>query len=226
MNETYERILSSRYLPRSLGAGLIIAINWTFQSMLYMDRTERIFKLLTDVAFFLLFTVAFLQVLPLVPAIAVSIVLAHTLNWMVNGHIFALLKTFGGVKTDPERFATYIRLLRERIAEEESILAASTYGSLARRELKETSDLDVRLIRRSGWIFGLKACLFVMGERTRALLDRFPLDVYLIDDTRDLEKLRSDEFPIILSDPERVLEEYYRHDQREMVVWSDDQRSA
>ena len=62
-----------------------------------------------------------------------------------------------------------------------------------RGEWKETSDLDMRLVRRPGVRNGLRACWFVMKERTRANMRRFPLDVFLLDDFSRLDRLRHDE---------------------------------
>ena len=72
------------------------------------------------------------------------------------------------------------------------------YGSLVREEWSSTSDLDARLIRYPGRLNGLRACWFLLCERTRALLAGFPLDMYLLDDEGSLQKLEADERPMYL----------------------------
>lgn len=200
MNELYSKILSIPYLPNFIKKLMVIGINWTFQSVLYMDRTERTFKL----TFNLIFTVIFAMLLvdyvkPLMLSVIIAFIISHTLNWTFNNNLFGLFKTFGNVITPRGKFEEYIKRLQMRIENEPSIVWAGIYGSLVRGEFKETSDLDVRLIRKPGFINGVRACIFVMKERTWANFHKFPLDIYVFDSYSELlTKMKQDESPEII----------------------------
>ena len=158
-----------------------------------MDRAEKVFKLALDALFTAV--LVFLGV-----SIVASIVISHTLNWIFNGHIFVVFKNLKLIKTSKEKFDTYIERLKRKVENEPSIVWAGVYGSLVRGEFKETSDLDVRLIRKRGFINGVRVCVFVMKERSWATFNRFPLDIYVGDSFGFLEKMNKEENPLIVKD--------------------------
>lgn len=198
MNALYKRILEFNLLPRWGRIGVIIGINWFFQSILYMDRTEKGFKLLLEVLFIL---ATFLVVHPFIafwPAIVIALLGGHSLNWLFNGHLFGLLKTFKYGEIDSLKLDSYLAGFKERLSKEKSISQALCFGSLARGEMNDHSDLDVRVIRKKGFVNGIRSCNFVFLERCRALFLGFPLDIYVLDDSSGLSDLRGDEVPIRL----------------------------
>ncbi len=195
MNKLYKSILDLKYIPTFVGILIIILINWTFQSILYMDKTERIFKISIDLVLFCCFFIIFQNLMILFFNIIAAFIIAHSVNWILNGHIFALLKTFGVVKTKPSSFQLYIDELKERGSKEKSIKCIAIFGSIS-RELNETSDLDVRIVRKKGFINGIRSSLFVMIERSKAFFKGFPLDIYLLDNEKNLFDLR--EKPIFI----------------------------
>ena len=190
------------FLNRKLPA---ILVHWLFQGLLYMDATERAFKLSIDLALTALFSVVLVQWLPWYTSVGVSLLLAHTINYLCNAQIYVVLKHFGDVRYTWEEVEAYIKGLKERIVNEPGIRYAAAYGSLARGEMKPTSDLDVRLVRGPGFINGVRACWFVLRERSRAFWRRFPLDIYVLDSPQPLQWLRPDEPGIVLHDPEGEL---------------------
>lgn len=196
MNVLYNKILNFKYLPRILKILIILGINWTFQSLLYMDKTEKSFKILLDLGLFLIFFFILEPFINVYLSFIFSVIIAHTLNWIFNGHIFALLKTFGIVKTKSSSFLNYIEKLKEKGSKEKSIKFIATFGSISREELKETSDLDIRIVKVEGLINGIRSSFFVMSERSIAFFNGFPLDIYLMDDEKSMRELR--EKPIIL----------------------------
>lgn len=198
MNVLYKKILEYNHLPKWMRVGTIIGINWFFQSILYMDRTERLFKLFLDVLFI---SMIFFIVNPFLsswPVIIISFVAGHSLNWLLNGHLFGLLKTFEFGEMDSLKLDCYITEFKKRLSEEKSIDQVLCFGSLARGEMNTHSDFDVRIIRKKGFINGIRSCNFVFLERCRALFLRFPLDIYVLDDKGGLSELRQDEVPIQL----------------------------
>ena len=183
------------FLNRKLPA---ILVHWLFQGLLYMDVTERAFKLGIDLVLTALFSVVLAQWLPWYASVGVSLLLAHTMNFLCNAQIYVVLKHFGDVRHTREEVEFYIEALKERIANEPGIRYAAAYGSLARGEMNPTSDLDVRLVRRAGVMNGLRVCWFALYERSRAFWNRFPLDIYVLDSESPLSRLRPDEMPIVL----------------------------
>jgi len=180
-------------------------VNWLFHGLLYMDRTERAFYVLLEGLLFLPIFFAFSAIANLSWRLLSALIVGHTLHWLFNGHLYVVLREFGLSRVEKGHFARYAWGLRGRIAREKSMLAGAIFGSLSRGELESSSDLDVRFIRRLGFSNGLRACAFTFLERSRALLDRFPLDVYVLDTLGPVLRMRVDESPIILYDPENVL---------------------
>jgi len=175
-----------------------------------MDRTEKAFAIFLEIKTILVFSVFTVKLTGLFTGLLVSFVIAHTINWLFNGQVFQLFKNLGFTKISRRRFIEYSIALQRRVAKQGSLSAAAIFGSLARGELKESSDLDVRIIRRSGTVNGVKACTFTFLERTRAFLHGFPLDVCTFDSLRSLSKLKSDESPIILYDPDKKFVKSYQ----------------
>lgn len=202
------QILNCKYLPLQFRKLILIFMNWFFQGILYMDNSEMLFKAsLTLVPFFVLFNI-FVIFVPFVISIILSFFVAHTLNWIFNGQIFVLLKNIKLTKTDVEDFAKYLDSLQSKVNREKSVLSVAAYGSLSKNQIKKTSDVDIRIIRKKGIVYGIRACMFVFAERKWAFFNKFPLDIYLLDNTADLAKL--DEQPIVLYDPLNLLNDYYK----------------
>lgn len=188
---------------------IVIFTNWMFQGLLYADRTERAFKIILDTAL----TIALYFTIPIpnvISRIFLAFLMSHTLNWIFNGQLFALAKNFGIVHNDPQRIIDYANAIKIRASRERSIDCVAVYGSLSREEIKTTSDLDVRIIRKSGFINGFRACMFGLMERSRALFNRFPLDMFIVDGTDHLLKMRADEAPQILYDSNGILKKQMR----------------
>ncbi|HEY3312582.1 MAG TPA: nucleotidyltransferase domain-containing protein [Anaerolineales bacterium] len=175
-----------------------MSMHWVFQNMLNMDITELSFKLGIDILLTMIFSILLANWLPLVSAILLSFLLAHTINFLFNGQIFVVLKHFGDVTHELSEFGQYINEIRGRLRLEPSIRWAAVYGSMTRGELKTTSDLDIRLIRHPGLSNGIRACWFILLERTRAHLKRFPVDFLVWDSPRLLKRMRPDEPPLVI----------------------------
>lgn len=178
---------------------IIIFTNWLFQGILYADKTEKIFRLCLDIIIALLMYKFMFDSKNHINLL-IAFLTSHTLNWIFNGQLFALSKNFGIIHNDPERIINYAYGVKNRASKEESIKSVILYGSLVREEIKSSSDLDLRIIRKNGLFNGLRACIFGLKERCRALFYRFPLDIYVIDSSKHLMKMRSDENPIVLYD--------------------------
>lgn len=177
-----------------------LAVHWVFQGTLYMDRAELLFKLGLDL---ILTAILWLLLSPLLDlswiwVLLAAFLVAHTLNFLFNGQLWVVLKHFRLIRHSRAEFDAYLDRLSDGIRAEPSIQWAAAYGSLVRDQWHQSSDLDVRLVRRPGLRNGLRACWFTLRERTRALVSRFPLDVFLLDDPERLVRLRHDEQPLVI----------------------------
>jgi predicted nucleotidyltransferase len=172
-----------------------VMAHWIFQGTLYMSTTERRFKLALDALLTILAAIPLSTWLRWEMAWLAAFLQAHTLNFLFNGHLWGVLKHYGAVRLRRSEYQTYLCLLSSRIGAEPSIQWAGVYGSLVRGDWSPTSDLDVRLVRKPGAANAMRACLFVLSERSRALVAKFPLDIYLLDDPGQLDAMRADESP-------------------------------
>jgi thymidylate kinase len=179
---------------------LALVSHWIFQSVLYMDPSERWFKLGLDFILTALGTLLLKTWLAWPVAVGVSFFAAHTLNFFLNGQLFALLKNYGGVSHTYEQFMAYTDALAQRAKKETSIQKIVMYGSISRQSWSHSSDLDARILRKPGVKNGIRAAWFLLKERTRALFSRFPLDMYVLDSERSLKdsRLKADEQPVLL----------------------------
>jgi predicted nucleotidyltransferase len=184
---------------------VIILTNWIFQGILYADKTEKMFKLLLDFTLTIILYFFLIQFSNAYLRLIFSLIMSHTLLFIFNGQLFALAKNFDIVYNEPQGIIDYANGIKKRASKEKSINCLVVYGSLVRGEIKPTSDLDIRVIRKSGVLNGFRACIFGLKERSRALFSQFPLDMYVIDNPNHLLKMRHDESPKILYDPNHIL---------------------
>jgi len=198
--------VQNRFLIRVMRSDVgIILSYWLFQGMLYMDIRETTFKVILD-AFFILF---FSSIgIPLI----ISLILAHTINMLLNGHYFVMKHNMGRVSNNPQKIIGYLADFSLRLQKLTFLDGAAAYGSISRNLIKPTSDIDMRVFPEKGFISWAKAVLWVFKERTRALFLAIPLDIYAFDlDVID-SKMRPDESPIIFYDPGgRLVEKYREH---------------
>jgi hypothetical protein len=195
-NPTYAKVGSRwrrRLVSHKLGA---LVVHWLFQGMLQMGLAERGFKLGLDALAALVAGGILWLWLPILPALGLGVLVAHTLNFVLNGQIYGLLKHFGGVEHSWETFYHEVEGLRARVAREPAIRQAVLFGSLSRDAWRPTSDLDVRLVRAPGLHNAWRACWFAARERARACWEGFPLDLLVLDDPTPLEAMAEKGLPL------------------------------
>lgn len=191
--KTNSRLLNS--LQSSISVSLFV--HWVFQGMLNMDRTERLFKLSIDGAIAGL-VVAQTGYSPAM--LGLGLLVGHTFNFVFNAQINVVLKCFGISRANQRSLTHYLESFGRRVEREPSIWFAAAYGSMSRNELRDTSDIDIRVIRSAGFIAAVRSCGFAALERCRALFTGIPLDIFVLDDRRGLSKLRVDEPAVVLKD--------------------------
>lgn len=202
----------------------VIVINWLFQGMLGMDRTELFFHVLLDaVIFSILAFVLSLFVNPWV-AVILSIFIAHSINWMFNTHFWVMGRYVGISETTEERILKYLSQVQKDTRKKSCLSGVIVFGNMTRGgKIQCSSDVDIRFISKPGVMNRLKTNVFGFSEKIRAFFQRFPLDLYILDSIKPLDKLREDEVPIVLFDPEGILKGKYKL--RGYRVWGSDTES-
>lgn len=180
----------------------VYASYWLFQGLLYMDTRERVFKIIVDLALCGIFYICGLPLL-------LAAFLAHSCNMFLNGHVVAMRRHMGHGLNDPKRFIAYVDGLYERIRQQRFIAGAAAYGSLSRNNFKPTSDIDIRVFPCAGPLNWARVLLWLSTERLRALIYRFPLDLYAFDFSIIDNKMRTDEPPIVFYDPQFMVVNKY-----------------
>lgn len=186
----------------------VVASNWLLQGMRYMNRYEIGLKVSIDLLLFSAFIAAFGSIEA--HAILIAAILAHSLNWTCNGHFFALMRYVRPISKSTTQFKDFVEQLQRRALECPHITGVAVYGSYCRGQLHKHSDLDVRVTVGTCWVDGVIGALFCAKLRLLAFISTFPLDIYCCVGTKGLEKLRSDEVPVVLLDRTHALANLYR----------------
>lgn len=191
--------LSTRKAYANISAGLlgkilsnptaVVASHWMFQSLPYMDRTERVFKLSLDLFAFAVSWLVLSKLLATGWAVILAALGAHTLNFLLNGHLWGALKNFGHIRRSREEFEAYARASIRRCVSNSSVRAVYLVGSSAGGSWSPSSDLDIRILRAAGTKDALRSCLLALCERARAFLTVFPIDIYVADSPSRLRML-------------------------------------
>jgi predicted nucleotidyltransferase len=177
---------------------------WAHQGFFYLDRTQRIGWVVFEAVATILvaWLIARIGRIPLshLQLWGGSLLIAHTLNWVLNGNWWAgMLFTFPGLRNPGDRVTCdYLNRMARRLQGDRSVSGAMIFGSVSRGRWQERSDLDVRLLRRQGMLNGIAGVLILARERLIALIARQPLDIYLADDIPFLRRMRPDEPPVFL----------------------------
>ncbi len=189
--------------------------NWAHQGFFYLDNTERFGRVLLEIVPTVLLAYMFSHFSELslkgYCLWLASLVIVHTLNWIINDNwwacvIFAFpkLKNPGVMQT-----RDYLKKMQIRLANDTSITGAMLYGSVARRVWHKRSDLDLRILREKGLLNGIIAYQVLIRERLIAVFARQPLDIYLADDVNFLMRMRKDEDPVFLKKQDLKLNQLY-----------------
>lgn len=202
----FEGTILGRLLKTRLA---VIASNWVFQGMRYMNIYEITLKLLIDILFIYVFYNLLSNYIDIVWSLITSVLIAHTLNWVFNGHIFVLLRYVAPVPKSAQQFEDFIQQMKIRALKWSSVDGIAIYGSYCRGTLHKYSDLDVRVVTRPGVINSISGAIFCLYLRLLAFFDVFPLDIYACDKMEFLDQLRDDEKPYILIDHSGRLADRY-----------------
>jgi hypothetical protein len=203
----------------------LTVINWLFQGIRGMGTADLIGKIVFEV---LTFSAIFSILRGSGPySICKALIIAHTINWLINSHFWDLGRFIGLTHTSPGRFFPYLRKIERRINSNSSIPTAIVIGGISRKQgFKTTSDIDLIFIRRRGFKNSVKAVLVTIHERARAFYSKFPLHLELYDSIESMKQHRADEVPIVLKDINSTAKDWYGKDGRTIMGLDDCERQA
>jgi L-malate glycosyltransferase len=204
-----KKIRDNRYIN-----WILIVSNWVFQSIPNADRTEKIYKLsFTFLFWFLLFiTLNYLFSVHISITIILSFVIAHTLNWIVNGNFYNLIiHRLMLVNLSKENLFNYLNILEKKIETQNWVLYAAAFGSVCKGNLKDSSDLDISIVRKSGFKNALKSIWFALREKKIADFNGIPLEIYISDSPQDsIKRFGAEKNPVIISDSDNTISKFYK----------------
>lgn len=186
-----------------------IFTNWVLQGMLYMNPVEILYKMFLDVILSLLIWFLFIQDMNFMGWL-ITLIIAHTINWIINCQPVALLMHIDIGKNNAEKFISYIEKLENRIKQKDYLAACASYGSLSIGNYKPTSDIDIRVIMKNDLWSKIRAANFCFLERVRAFFAFFPLDLYAFTLDEVQVKMSPKEPPVLFHDPFGILKETYK----------------
>ncbi len=193
---------------------LNIPRNWLHQAFFYMDKGERfvrVFVLLLETILVYLLASFVFSTVNITLLLTIAFLFVYTWNWATNGLFWALIIfTFPKLKNPgAEKTVHYLNQMRIRLAKDDCITGIAIYGSVTREKWHSRSDIDIRFLRKQGFLYTILASWVTMKERFRAFLSKQPMDLFLADNTDFLKKMRSDEIPLLLLCQDKNLQTMY-----------------
>lgn len=180
---------------------VVVLVNWVFQGLRGCDRKELMTRTLSA-------AIALSVLRSQLPALRPRLVVVHTLQWLLHGNPFVVLRYTPLFRRSPyaiERFVAQTSRVMRRLKVDCVVI-----GSLGgQRGATRTSDVDLRFMyppRLLGWLIG---SAILIGLRLSALFSGMPLDVYAYDGVDTLGQFRGDEHVRIISDPAGALRSFY-----------------
>ncbi len=169
----------------------VLAVNWLCQGLRGMGRRERRARLAAEASLVLLLWPALVPAAGAGGGLLLALLLAHTLQWTLNGQFWVVMRYLPGWHRDPAAVVAFRRALEARLRAASWLREAVITGSLVRRAegAGPHSDIDVRLVYPPRAAARLRADLLALALRARAFLRAIPLDLYLEDRVEDLARL-------------------------------------
>jgi len=199
----YVKSLCARVLPDVIANSIPFRLlrSWVFQGVLYMHWRELVFRCLGELLLVAVLWLAGCIVFVKCVNVFVILVIAHTVMWLFDGHLWALSIGDGQrlVRNKPERILTYLRGLHGRLERTSSVDTCVIFGSLSRGEFTENSDLDVLCCRKLGMLSTVRAYSAGVRERAIAFARRIPIELYFYD-LDDFAGLDEKERPLLIKD--------------------------
>lgn len=138
---------------------------------------------------------------------ALAFFIAHSINFALNGQLFAMYTHMGATGVKADKFLRDTNTMSKMIEKFKFIRASIAYGSLSRGCYKKTSDIDIRLIpAEGGW---WRTAFYAVWLRIWAFFVHYPLDMYCYDPEVVIKKMRTDELPIMVNEIDKCMMKWY-----------------
>lgn len=194
---------------------IVTVKQWIHQGFTYLDHTEMFWRVVWEIIPFVIFLLLFNIVcgLRLWASILFAFIIAHTLNWIFNYNFWTCIDfTFPQVHNPGNEVTKkYLKEMQKRMKHNDAITGCMIYGSMSRAVWHNKSDLDMRIMGKPGLVNGFRAYLAVFRERLIAVWKKQPLDLYLADNIKFLQRMRKDEYPIFVKCTDTRLLDFYGH---------------
>lgn len=192
----------------------LIISNWLLQGIAHSDKTEKIYRILFTLFFWVLASVVLFIYSELgIGIIAIiGFLIGHTLNWIVNGNLYILIiHRLMLVSLSKKNLFNYLDNFEKRIKENDWVLYAASFGSICRGKLKNSSDIDISIVRKPGFKNAVKSLVFSVKEKKYADLKGIPLEIYISDTPKNsITRFGGEKNPVVLFDPENTIDKYYK----------------
>ena len=117
---------------------------------------------------------------------ALAFFIAHSINFTLNGQLFAMYTHMGATGVKAEKFLNDTIKMSKMIEKHKFIRASIAYGSLSRA-----------------------TAFYAVWLRTWAFFVHYPLDMYCYDPKVVVKKMRSDELPIMVNERDKCMMQWY-----------------
>lgn len=184
---------------------------WVFQGILRADVTEKWFKVSFSIITSILITWLLSIWLRVEWAIALGCLGGHTLNWFVNNNICVLLVHLLLVKKISKKaIFDYLDYLQAQLAGKDWVLYAVVLGSISRGDLKPSSDIDVSIVRKPGFVNACKAIGFSIWQKGVSDLQGIPMELYISDRiSNSVNRYKDENKPVILAGNDSIVHSNY-----------------
>ena len=184
---------------------LLIISSWIFQGIPNLDRSEKIYKIMFCLLLISIFYLWFNY------NILYSMIIGHTINWIINGNIFLILiHRLKLLKTNKNSIFKYSQNLSGRLSKQNWVLYSAAFGSISRGKLNDYSDLDVSIVRKKGFLSCIKGLWFLFIEKQISQIKKIPLEIYLNDTPESsVKRFLKESKPVIIYDDDNILKGYY-----------------
>lgn len=130
--------------------------------------------------------------------IVLALLASHLFNFVLNAQPMVILRyKLKFVMVSWPKLNT-LNLFINKYANTFGVVRVFVFGGLCRENFRSTSDLDVRVEICNDIWSGFLGAIFIMILRTWSFFRCFPLDVYMFQDRTFIDRLRSDEVPILI----------------------------
>ena len=190
----------------------ILTINWVFQGMRGMQSKELSFRFgLETTLIILLHILVFSNYFEAAASVLVSIFVAHTLNWLLNTHLWVCVRYFPIYRRNPEVLKSYLNSTEIQINNIRWIDSAVCIGSIGDKGDVSSwrTDIDLRLIFEPGIFNYFRMNFYLIYLRTIALFTIIPLDLYAYNDISYLKNFKKDEGLMLLKDTANKIVKLY-----------------